>query len=121
MRHRQRGITFLGWIVLLMPIALVVYVVIQAVPAFLDYRNVATAFEQTRDEYSATESVTGAMLKSALEKRFDTGYISDPKIGDVAIRKTGEGWLVEVQYERVIPLVFNASLLLEFEKSVSIP
>ncbi len=121
MRHRQRGVTFLGWVVLLVPVALVIYVVIQAVPAFMDYRNVASAFEQTRVEYSATENVSGPMLRSSLEKRFDTSYITNPNIKDVSIRKTSEGWTVEVEYERVIPLVYNASLLLEFDNSMTVP
>jgi hypothetical protein len=121
MRHRQRGITFLGWVVLLVPVALVVYIVIRAVPLYLNYTKVAQAFEQTQTEYAASESVSGALLKASLERRFDTGYIENPKVQDVSIRKTGEGWVMEVEYEDVVPLFYNISLLLQFEKSVSVP
>ena len=121
MRHRQRGITFLGWVFLLLPVAIVVYMVIRAVPLYLNYTKVAQAFEQTQTEYAAAGSVTGQMLKSSLEKRFDTGYVEHPKIQDVSIRKSGEGWVMEVEYEELVPLFYNVSLLLEFEKSVSIP
>lgn len=121
MRHRQRGITFIGWVVLLVPVALVVYVAIRAVPLYLNYSKVAQAFEQTRTEFASTESLNGQMLKVALEKRFDTGYIDNPEIKDVSIRKTGEGWEMAVEYEEVVPLVYNASLLLSFEKTVNVP
>jgi len=121
MRHRQRGVTFLGWVVLLVPVAIVGYVVIRGVPVYLNYSKVARAFEQTKSEYSSSESTTREMIKSSLEKRFDVNYVESPKIGDVGIRKTAEGWQVEVEYEDVVPLMYNASLLLEFEKSVTIP
>jgi len=121
MRHRQRGITFLGWIVLLIPVAIVGYVVIRAVPVYLNYSKVARAFEQVKTEYASSPGTTREMVKSALEKRFDIDYIDSPKIGDVSIRKTGEGILVEVEYEDVVPLMYNASLLLAFEKSMTIP
>jgi hypothetical protein len=121
MRHRQRGVTFLGWICLLVPVAIIGYIVIRAVPLYLNYSKVAQAMEQTREEYAATDSVSGALLKASLEKRFDTGYIESPAISDVAIRKTGEGWVMEVEYEDIVPIFYNISLLLNFEKSVSLP
>lgn len=121
MRHRQRGITFLGWVVLLVPIALVVYVVIRVVPLYLNYGKVAQAFEQTQSEFATSESVTGGLIKGSLQRRFDTGYIDNPKIDEVSVRKTGEGWVAEVEYEDVVPLFYNISLLLEFEKSISVP
>lgn len=121
MRRRQRGITFLGWLCLLIPLAIIIYIVIRAVPLYLNYSKVAQAFEQTREEYASTESVSGQMLKASLEKRFDTGYIENPAIGDVSIRKTGEGWIMEVEYEDLVPLFYNISLLLSFEKSVTLP
>ncbi|MCU0761049.1 MAG: DUF4845 domain-containing protein [Steroidobacteraceae bacterium] len=121
MRHRQRGITFLGWVVLLLPVAIVVYIVIRAVPLYLNYGKVVQAIDQTQSEYASAESVHGGMLKASLQKRFDTGYIDNPKVEDVSIRKTGEGWVMEVEYEEVVPLFYNVSLLLEFEKSANVP
>jgi hypothetical protein len=95
--------------------------VIRAVPLYLNYSKVAQAFEQTRTEFASTESLNGQMLKSSLEKRFDTGYIESPTIKDVSIRKTGEGWEMSVEYEDVVPLFYNLSLLLSFEKTVNVP
>ncbi len=121
MRHRQHGVTVLGWIVLLAPVAIVGYMVIRAVPVYLNYGKVTRAFEQVKSEYSSSEGTTRELIRSSLEKRLDVDYIDSPKIGDVSIRKTGEGWVMEVEWEDVVPLMYNASLLLEFEKSVNIP
>ena len=121
MRHRQRGITVMGWIVLLVPVAIVGYVLIRAVPVYLNYAKVTRAFEQVKSEYSASEGTTRELIRSSLEKRLDIDYIDSPKIGDVSIRKSDEGWVMEVEWEDVVPLMYNASLLLEFDKSVTIP
>jgi hypothetical protein len=121
MRHRQRGITFLGWIVLLVPIAILGYVAIRAVPVYLNYGKVTRAFEQVKSEYASSEGTNRELIKSSLEKRFDVDYIESPKMADVSIRKTGEGWVMEVEWEDVVPLMYNASLLMEFEESVTIP
>jgi hypothetical protein len=121
MRHRQRGVTFLGWIVLLVPVAIVGYVLIRAVPVYLNFGKVTRAFEQVKSEYSSSEGASREMIRSSLEKRFDVDYIDSPKMADVSIRKTGEGWVVEVEWEDVVPLMYNASLLMEFQESVTIP
>lgn len=121
MRHRQRGITVLGWIVLLVPVALVGYVVIRAVPVYLNYSKVSRALEQVRGQNTSSDGVTREQLRAELEKRFDIDYIDSPKVSDVTIRKSGQGFVMEVQYEDVVPLMYNASLLLEFETSATIP
>ena len=41
MRQRQRGITFIGWIVLLIPVAIVGYALIRVAPVYLNYMKVA--------------------------------------------------------------------------------
>ncbi len=41
MRHTQRGVTFLGWLILLIPVAIVVYAGIRLTPIYLNYMRVA--------------------------------------------------------------------------------
>jgi hypothetical protein len=120
MRHRQSGITFIGWVVLLLPLAIVALAGIRVTPAFLNYTRVARAIEQTANEYQGSQSVSREALKVALEKRFDVDYVENPKIQDIAITKTGDGWVIEADYEEVVPLVANASLLLVFNKSATV-
>jgi hypothetical protein len=120
-RGRQRGITFLGWVVLLVPLAIVVYAGIRIGPSYLNYVRVSQAIDKTRQEWDAKpQSITREALVASLEKRFDTDYVENPKISEVSIFKTGDGWVIEAEYDEVVPLLANASILLTFAKSAEI-
>ncbi len=120
-RSRQRGITFLGWVVLLAPLAIVGYAGIRIVPSYLNFLRVSKAIEQTQKEYNVNPgSINREAVRASLEKRFDTDYVEKPKIDEVTIRKTAEEWIIETEYEEIIPLVANASILLTFSKTATI-
>jgi hypothetical protein len=121
MRQRQRGVTFLGWLVLLVPVAIVGYMVIRVTPAYLTYSKVVRDMEQVKAEFASSEGITRQALVNSLDKRFDIDYIDDPKPKDFTITKGGDGWVMQASYETVVPLFYNASLLLQFDKSVTIP
>ncbi len=121
MRGRQRGVTFLGWVVLLIPMALFVYVAIRLVPVYLNYTKVARTLEQVRTENLAEQTLVPNLVRSTIEKRFDIDYINKPTPQEVLITRSGDGWIIETSYEEIVPLLYNASILLQFEKSVTIP
>jgi len=121
MRGRQRGVTFLGWVVLLIPMALFVYVAIRLVPVYLNYTKVARTLEQVRTENLAEQTLVPNLVRSTIEKRFDIDYINKPTPQEVLITRSGDGWVIETSYEEIVPLLYNASILLQFEKSVTIP
>jgi len=119
-RNRQRGVTFIGWVFLLIPVAIVVYAGIRLTPVILNYVKVARVLEQVASELGGDDGLTPQLIRSSIERRFDIDYIDSPKPGDIAIRRVGKGWVLEARYEDVAPLVANASILLEWDKSVTI-
>jgi hypothetical protein len=46
MRNRQLGVTAIGWLFLLTPLAIVVYAGIRLAPVYLNYMKVAKAMDQ---------------------------------------------------------------------------
>lgn len=118
-RH-QRGITFIGWIILLVPVAILVYAGIRLTPIYLNATKVARVLEQTRQEYEGQSGLGVNNIRNALGKRFNVEYIEYPDYKDVLIRKTGDGWEVSAKWDEVVPLVANVSLLVEFDQSETI-
>ena len=51
MRHRQRGVTFIGWIVPAGADRILVYAGIRLTPLYLEYMNVARTLEQVKTEF----------------------------------------------------------------------
>ena len=76
--RKQRGVTMIGWIFLLVPVAVVLYAGIRVGPEYLNYYKVVTAMKETASQLKSDEALTPAAIRTALEKRFDTGYVDDP-------------------------------------------
>lgn len=120
MRARQRGVTFIGWIVLLIPVAIVGYALIRIVPVYLNYMKVSRALEQIASESKGDEQPSVQALRSSLEKRFDIDSVSYPKTDQISFVRDGKVWVAETHYEDVTPLFGNVSILLRFDKRVQL-
>jgi hypothetical protein len=116
--RKQRGVTMIGWIFLLVPVALVVYAGIRVGPEYFNYYKVVTAMKETAKKLEADESVSPASIKTALGRRFDTGYVYEPSVNDIKISKVEGGWDMNVEYESSVPMFGNLYLLMDFNTSV---
>jgi len=120
MRHSQRGITFIGWVVLLIPVAIIIFAVIRLVPIYLNYMAVAKALSQLASENKG-ESSTADALRNSLDKHFQVGYVEHPSAKEIDIHREDGHWTAIADYEEVAPLFADISLLVQFHKQVDIP
>ena len=60
MTRRQRGVTTIGWIFLLVPVALVFYAGIRVGPEYLNYYKVVTALKETASKLKSDETLYAA-------------------------------------------------------------
>ena len=117
MRHRERGVTFLGWILILIPVGMVLYAGIRLTPVYLEYTKIARTLEQVGDEFS-DQTIETRVLRAAIEKRFDIEGVNIINKDDVKITKTGTGFSVTVDYFDTVPFMGNVLLMAEFKKTV---
>jgi hypothetical protein len=122
MRRKQAGVTFIGWIFLLIPIAIVGYAAIRLVPIYLNYSRVSRSMEQVAGEAKADVSgqINPQGVKNSLEKRLDIEGIEFPDLKDFVVRRDDKGWFLDINYEEPVPFIANVSLLVTFQKSVHI-
>ena len=120
MRARQTGITFIGWLFILVPIALVGYAGIRLTPVLLNYMKVTQALERTATQLASDETLSAGSIRVALEKQFDIDSIDFPDVRDIDIHKEGAAWVMRAEYEDQAPLFANASILLKFDKVATI-
>ena len=119
MRKSQRGITVLGWMLLLIPIGIIGYAGIRVAPIYLNYFRVVKVLEQTASEAKG-ETVNPVDVHHSLERRFNVEYVDTPDAKDIDVHREGEHWVAIAKYEEVAPLFGNLSLLMEFNKQVEL-
>ena len=118
MQHRQRGMTFIGILVLVVVVGSWVYAGIRLTPKYLEYMRVAATLETVRDEYDSNPGSTEFMLRKAVERHFDIEMVEVITANDIEIKKDGGVFNMRANYEDTVPLAGNVSFLLEFDKSV---
>lgn len=119
MRSRQRGITAIGWLFLLTPLAIVIYAGIRLAPIYLNYMKVAKALETSGKELRGEANPQS--LKQAIDKHFEIDMVEFPTSKDIKItRDATGGWLLEAQYDDEAPLFGNISLHISFDKQVHV-
>jgi hypothetical protein len=119
MRNRQLGVTFIGWLFLLTPLAIVVYAGIRLTPLYLNYMKVAKAMEQVGGELKAG-GANPTSIRNTLDRHFEIDMVDYPTTKDMKITRDGPAWVVESQYDDDAPLFGNISLHVTFDKVVRI-
>lgn len=117
MRSRQSGITFIGWLILLVPIAIVGYAGIRVAPKYMQYFKISKAMEQTATEFAGDEQPNVTAMRRSLQNRFDIEDIDYPAVADIPIVRDGDNWVMRLNYEETVPLFGQLWLLLKFDKT----
>ncbi len=120
MQHRQRGMTMLGILVLVVVVGAWVYAGIRMTPKYLEYMRIASTLEKVRDEFDSNPGTTEFMLRKGVERHFDIEMVNAITSKDIEITKDGGMFTMRAAYEDTVPLAGNVSFLLEFDKSVEV-
>lgn len=119
MRRYESGVTFLGWLLILIPMALVLYAGIRLAPAYLEYMKIARTLEQVATEFQGDQPSPG-QIRVAIERRFDIEDVRVINKDAIKVQKEGSGYTVEAAYKDAVPYISNVSLQVEFKKTVKI-
>jgi Domain of unknown function (DUF4845) len=112
--HNQRGMGLSGVLVIVILVVAFGIMLMKAVPAYLEYLAIKKTFVALK-----AESKSGS-VKSIKEKFNAHAAIDDFKsitADDLEISKEGGEVIVSANYQKVIPLFANVSLLLDFAAS----
>lgn len=120
MQHRQRGMTMLGILAVVVVVGAWVYVGIRLTPKYLEYMRIASTLEKVRDEFANNPGTTEFMLRKSVERHFNIEMVEAITENDIEIDKAGGSFTMRAAYEDTVPLAGNVSLLVEFDKVVEV-
>lgn len=108
--RRQRGITLFGLIFVLAVVGLIGLLGLRILPTVIEYSAIKKAIVASREGASTPRDV-----QISFDKRANTGYIDAITGKDLVIVKNGSDFDVSFAYDKKIPLVGPASILIEYE------
>lgn len=118
--NKQRGISMLGWIVIIMMVVVIGTGALKLMPVYLEYYNIISILENMKNEKSLANA-TKQELASTFTKRLDINSISMKK-DDYSITKV-EGkraYNFRLNYEVRRPLMGNLSIVATFDRNFEI-
>ena len=116
MRFRQRGMTFIGWLFLLTPLAVVGYSGVRLAPVYLNYMKVVRALNLVASDANGNSNPQS--IRTTIDKHFEIDMVDYPTSKDIKVTRNGTGWDVEASYDDEAPLFANISLHVAFDKIV---
>src|SRR5262249_22287446 len=93
---------------------------IRLAPVYLNYYRVMRSINQVAEEARGDDTTNAGSLRTALGKRLDIESVDFPDLKDFVIKRDGQQWVIEVNYEEPIPFLYNVSLLTTFKKTARI-
>jgi hypothetical protein len=117
---QQRGMTTIGFLLVLAVLGLIAFGVIQLVPVYLENMKIVQLLNQTKEQLDG-QSPSVKDIRDALYKRAEIEDLRDIDTKkDFVVKPVSGGYTVSINYERRKPYLANISLLAEFEHSVEI-
>lgn len=117
LQSNQRGLTFISIVLILGLIAFFTLLILKIGPIYLNHSKVLSSLESLK-EVKDIETKSKSEVLSLLHKRFDFNYVEYVTTRDIKITKRRNYVKVEVEYERVEPIVGNLSALAQFYEIV---
>jgi hypothetical protein len=110
MKHRQRGITFIGILFVGVVLALVGVVAAQVAPTYMEFQSIQTAVQRAADS-----GTTVGEIRASFDKSKAVDYFEAISGRDLEISKVNDKIVVEFAYDKEIHLAGPAYLVLKYK------
>jgi type II secretory pathway pseudopilin PulG len=108
----QRGVSIIGLLFALVVIGCLAVIGMKVVPSISEYSSIKKAIELAKASGSTVREI-----QLSFDKQADTSYISSIAGKDLEITRNGDQMDVSFAYQKKIPLVGPASLVIDYAGS----
>ena len=113
MKRKQKGMTLLGFVIVLAVVGFFAYVAMRLFPMYSEYYSVRSAMKGLANEPGiATQDP--ARIQDLFFRRLYISYSENVKKEHVKLRRVDNGWEMNVEYEMRRPLVGNLDVVGKF-------
>ena len=114
---KQRGITVIGMLLLIIVIAFVALIAMKVVPMYIQLFTVKSSIESIRKEPQLAQ-MSPIDIQNAIQKRFDIGYVDNITARDLKIRNDRGGRVLDLVYQDERDLFYGLSVVLKVNEVI---
>lgn len=118
--RRQKGVTALGWILILALIAFFALVALKFAPLYMGSLTVSSILSDMEKEPSMGDKTPAEILET-LNKRLSVNMIKYIRRDEIYLENTKDSIILELDYEVRKDFVGNIDIVLSFNKRAEIP
>lgn len=123
--RKQQGMTLIGMLCLVVALICVGITVLRVIPVYIQNYHVRSSINSLRQldssNFSVDSMANAEILRNRLMKQFDINGFSEYKPEQISIIPNERGgFLVGIKYTVIRPLVYNISLMFEFNEAEEI-
>ena len=117
MKRNQKGITFLGFVIVLAVVGFFGFIAMRLFPVYQEYYSAVSVFKSVTEAPGAA-SESPAQIRVSLDKRFQISYIDNINLDkDIKFRNEKSGKTLQLKYEVRRPLMYNLDFVASFDKT----
>lgn len=120
MRNKQRGVTAVGWLIIIAIFGIFALAAMRLVPVYMESLKVSSVLRSMKSEHDGNRPTTTELRKS-LQTRFNIESVNVIKPSDVKITPGPNGsYIVRARYEHKSPFLGNLGLVVSVDHRVEI-
>ena len=121
MKQSQRGITFIGFVLMMCVVGFFAYVAMKVVPVYSEYMGVVKSMNQLLTE-PGIGSKDISEIRQLLNVKFDIQYVDENMIPpqNIQLKKQSGAASLRIFYDKRIDFLYNVDLLISFDKTVNL-
>jgi len=121
MKQSQRGITFIGFILMMCVVGFFAYVAMKLVPVYSEYMGIVKSMNQLQTE-PGIASKDISEIRQMLNVKFDIQYVDEALIPpqNIQLKKQSGAASLRIFYDKRVDFIYNVDLLVSFDKTVNL-
>ena len=101
-----------GFLFTTVVVIIVALIAFRVGPSYIEYFTVQKALDQTMRE---VQNPTISEIKRSMDRRLSADYVDSVNAGEVIVGREGNLIVATLSWQKVLHMIGNASILLEFE------
>ena len=112
MAENERGLSMTGFLFTTIVVIVIALVAFRVGPSYIEYFTVQKALDATMQD---VPNPTAAEIRRSMDRRLSADYVDSVNAGEVLVGREGNLIVATLSWQKILHMIGNASILLEFE------